>query len=103
MGLDFVRFWGWTEREVARKTYANSLYQLSPAQIAEEEALYLECKRMEQQERKFKSERDDLMRMLGGFESGLVGLPGRAGEGGGGAAGVVGGDKVRSLLLFLSL
>ncbi|CED84272.1 swr1-complex protein 4 [Phaffia rhodozyma] len=83
------------EREVARKTYANSLFQLSAQQIAEEEALYLECKRMEQQERKFKSERDDLMRMLGGFESGLVGLPGRSGETG------AGGDKKRKDVLGL--
>lgn len=64
------------EREVARKVYASSLFHLTPAQIAEEEALYLECKRMEQQEKKFKADREDLMRMLAGFESGFIPLPG---------------------------
>lgn len=55
-----------TERELARKAYAASLFSLTPDQIAEEEALYLECKRMEQQERTFRAERDELMKSLGG-------------------------------------
>ena len=80
------------ERELARKSYASSLFHLTPAQIAEEEALYLECKRMEQTEKKFKADREDLMRMLAGFESGLIPLPGSkstAADAGGP------GDKVR--------
>ncbi|KAL7412081.1 hypothetical protein BDY24DRAFT_416629 [Mrakia frigida] len=90
------------ERELARKNYASSLFHLTPSQIAEEEALYLECKRMEQQEKKFKADREDLMRMLAGFESGLIGLPGKAG-GAAGAGGVaeVGGDKKRKDVLGL--
>lgn len=50
---------------------------------------------MEQQEKKFKADREDLMRMLAGFESGLIGLPGKAGgAAGAGGVGEVGGDKV---------
>ncbi|KAJ7682622.1 hypothetical protein DFH06DRAFT_1278180 [Mycena polygramma] len=46
------------EREVMRKRY----------QIAEEEALYMEIKRLEQNERRFKRERDDLLRTIAGIE-----------------------------------
>lgn len=43
----------------------------SPAEIAEEEALYVELKRLEQNERRFKKDRDELLRTLLGIESGL--------------------------------
>jgi DNA methyltransferase 1-associated protein 1 len=55
-----------TERELARKVYASSLFDLTKEQLEEEEALYLECKRMEQQERTFRAERDELMKSLAG-------------------------------------
>jgi hypothetical protein len=60
-----------TERELTRKQYLRSLESRTPEQIAEEEALYLELKRLEQTERQFKKDRDDLLRTLLGIESGL--------------------------------
>jgi hypothetical protein len=60
-----------TERELTRKQYLRSLENRTPEQIAEEEALYLELKRLEQTERQFKKDRDDLLRTLLGIESGL--------------------------------
>ncbi|KAF7291056.1 Myb-like domain-containing protein [Mycena chlorophos] len=59
------------EREVMRKKYITSLENRTPEQIAEEEALYMEVKRLEQSERRFKRERDDLLRTVAGIESGL--------------------------------
>ncbi|KAF7355467.1 SWR1-complex protein 4 [Mycena sanguinolenta] len=59
------------EREVLRKRYVASLENRTPEQIAEEEALYMEIKRLEQNERKFKRERDDLLRTIAGIDSGL--------------------------------
>ncbi|KAJ7129487.1 hypothetical protein C8R44DRAFT_79357 [Mycena epipterygia] len=59
------------EREVMRKKYVASLENRTPEQIAEEEALYMEIKRLEQNERRFKRERDDLLRTIAGIESGL--------------------------------
>ncbi|KAJ7240312.1 hypothetical protein B0H12DRAFT_1024723 [Mycena haematopus] len=59
------------ERELTRKRYVASLENRTPEQIAEEEALYLEIKRLEQNERRFKRERDDLLRTIAGIESGL--------------------------------
>ncbi|KAF7352641.1 SWR1-complex protein 4 [Mycena venus] len=59
------------EREVLRKRYITSLENRTPEQIAEEEALYMEIKRLEQNERRFKRERDDLLRTIAGIESGL--------------------------------
>ncbi|KIY49379.1 hypothetical protein FISHEDRAFT_65378 [Fistulina hepatica ATCC 64428] len=59
------------DREVTRKKYIQSLENRTPDQIAEEEALYIEIKRLEQNERKFRRERDDLLRTLLGIESGL--------------------------------
>jgi hypothetical protein len=43
----------------------------TPEQVAEEEALYIEIKRLEQNERKFKKEREALLRTLAGMDSGL--------------------------------
>jgi DNA methyltransferase 1-associated protein 1 len=59
------------DREVTRKKYLVSLENRTPEQIAEEEALYIEIKRLEQNERRFKRERDDLLRTLVGIDSGL--------------------------------
>ena len=59
------------ERELTRKQYLRSLESRTPEQIAEEEALYLELKRLEQTERQFKKDREDLLRTLLGIESGL--------------------------------
>ncbi|KAF8812255.1 hypothetical protein BYT27DRAFT_7087203 [Phlegmacium glaucopus] len=59
------------ERELTRKKYLLSLENRTPEQIAEEEALYIEIKRLEQHERKFKKEREALLRTLAGMDSGL--------------------------------
>lgn len=59
------------EREVMRKRYLASLESRTATEIAEEEALFVELKRLEQNERRFKKERDDLLRTLLGIESGL--------------------------------
>jgi hypothetical protein len=64
-----------TDREVTRKKYLLSLENRTPEQIAEEEALYVEIKRLEQNERRFKKERDDLLRTLVGVDSGLPDIP----------------------------
>ncbi|WVF67783.1 hypothetical protein IAT40_002544 [Kwoniella sp. CBS 6097] len=61
-------------REVKRKQYASELFHLTAAEIAEEEALYIEIKRMEQNERRYRADRDDLMRTVMGFDSGLLTL-----------------------------
>lgn len=60
------------DREITRKQYVLSLENRTPEQIAEEEALYMEIKRLEQGERQFKKDRDDLLRTLLGVESGLA-------------------------------
>ncbi|KAL0949355.1 hypothetical protein HGRIS_009424 [Hohenbuehelia grisea] len=59
------------EREVTRKKYVTSLENRTPEQIAEEEALFIELKRLEQNERRFKRDRDELLRTLAGIDSGL--------------------------------
>ncbi|KAG5648906.1 hypothetical protein DXG03_000255 [Asterophora parasitica] len=59
------------EREITRKKYIVSLENRTPEQIAEEEALFIEVKRLEQNERRFKKERDELLRTIAGIESGL--------------------------------
>ncbi|KAF8450496.1 hypothetical protein L210DRAFT_956608 [Boletus edulis BED1] len=59
------------EREKMRKNYVASLEDRTPEEIAEEEALFVELKRLEQNERKFRKERDDLLRTLLGADSGL--------------------------------
>lgn len=63
-----------TGREVKRKQYASELYHLTAAEIAEEEALYIEVKRLQQVEKRYRSDRDDLMRTVMGLDSGLVEL-----------------------------
>ncbi|GLB33978.1 putative SANT/Myb-like domain of DAMP1 [Lyophyllum shimeji] len=59
------------ERELTRKKYIVSLENRTPEQIAEEEALFIEIKRLEQNERRFKREREELLRTIAGIESGL--------------------------------
>lgn len=55
-------------REVERKRLVNKLFTRTPAQLAEEEALYVEARRLEQNEARFASERENLMKLLGGHE-----------------------------------
>lgn len=57
--------------ETERKRAVQTLFSRTPEQLAEEEALYVESRRFEQNEAKFAKERDDLLRLLGGRE----GLP----------------------------
>ncbi|PWN50251.1 hypothetical protein IE53DRAFT_387451 [Violaceomyces palustris] len=57
------------QREVERKKAVTKLFTRTPAQLAEEEALYVELRRLEQNEAKFASEREELLRLLGGWES----------------------------------
>ena len=58
-----------------RKKYLLSLENRTPKELAEEEALYIELKRIEQNEKRFKQDRDRLLRTLLGAESGLPDLP----------------------------
>jgi DNA methyltransferase 1-associated protein 1 len=58
-----------------RKKYLLSLENRTPQELAEEEALYIELKRIEQNERRFKQDRDRLLRTLLGAECGLPDLP----------------------------
>jgi DNA methyltransferase 1-associated protein 1 len=51
------------------------LLNRTPEQIAEEEALFLLCKRLEQTERRFARDRETLLRHLAGIDSGLPNLP----------------------------
>lgn len=55
-------------REVERKKHVARLYSRTPEQLAEEEALYIEARRLEQNEGRFAAEREELMRLLGGWE-----------------------------------
>ncbi|KAF9481813.1 hypothetical protein BDN70DRAFT_875754 [Pholiota conissans] len=59
------------DRELTRKKYILSLENRTPDQIAEEEALYVEVKRLEHTERRFKRDRENLLRILAGIDSGL--------------------------------
>lgn len=61
--------------EVMRKKWVASLESRTPENIAEEEALFIEIKRLEQQERRFRRDRDELLRTLLGVEAGLPDLP----------------------------
>lgn len=55
-------------RETERKRAVERLFGRTPAQLAEEEALYVEIRRLEQNETRFAAEREDLLRLLGGWE-----------------------------------
>lgn len=65
-------------REIARKRQADSLFHLTKAQIQEEEALYVELKKMEAIEKRYKVEREELMKVVGGLESGVFKPTGEA-------------------------
>ncbi|KAI0638499.1 hypothetical protein C8Q77DRAFT_1091472 [Trametes polyzona] len=58
-------------RETTRRQYVLSLESRTPEQIAEEDALYLELEKLKENERRFKKDRDELLRTLLGIESGL--------------------------------
>ncbi|KAI0832741.1 hypothetical protein BC628DRAFT_1414996 [Trametes gibbosa] len=62
-------------REFTRKKYVKSLEDRTPEQIAEEDALYLELEKLKENERRFKKDRDELLRTLLGIESGLPDIP----------------------------
>lgn len=62
------------EREKMRKRYLVSLESRTQDELGEEEALYIEVRRLEQTERKFKREREELLRTLAGMDAGLPGL-----------------------------
>lgn len=57
-----------------RKRYLVSLESRTQDELGEEEALYIEVRRLEQTERKFKREREELLRTLAGMDAGLPGL-----------------------------
>lgn len=63
-----------SDRETTRKDYLRGLFNRTPAQIAEEEALYIEMKRLQQNEARFARDREDILRTLGGLDSGLANL-----------------------------
>ncbi|KZP00204.1 hypothetical protein CALVIDRAFT_560796 [Calocera viscosa TUFC12733] len=59
------------DQERKRRDYVTALFKREPEAVEEEEALYIEVKRLEQNERRFTKDREDLLRMLAGVESGL--------------------------------
>ncbi|KAI5455196.1 swr complex subunit [Naganishia albida] len=59
-------------KEIQRKRYADSLFHLSRDQIQEEEALFMEMKKIEQTERRYRAEREDLLRRVNGLDSGVL-------------------------------
>lgn len=56
---------------MTRKRYLECLESRTADEIAEEDALFIELKRLEQNERRFRRERDEILRTLLGIESGL--------------------------------
>ncbi|KAI5480075.1 DNA methyltransferase 1-associated protein 1 [Pseudohyphozyma bogoriensis] len=71
-------------REVERKNYLRSLLSRTPAQVAEEDFLYIESRRLEQSYNKMTTERAELLRILGGREG--IGAQGGLSVGVGGGA-----------------
>lgn len=72
------------DRELERKAYLRSLLSRTPAQIAEEDFLYIESRRIEQNYHNIASERAELLHLLGGREGiGKTASGGQAGAGGG--------------------
>jgi len=61
---------------VTRKSYVASLESRTPEQIAEEEALYIGLKRLEQTERRFKKTETNCYTLFLGIESGLPDING---------------------------
>ncbi|GAA5994970.1 Swc4p [Rhodotorula paludigena] len=80
-------------RELERKAYLRSLLDRTPAQVAEEDFLYLESRRIEQNYNRIASERADLLHLLGGREGVGVASSGVQLGVGGGAKGAVGSSK----------
>lgn len=80
-------------RELERKSYLRSLLSRTSAQIAEEDFLYLESRRLEQSYAKITREREDILKILGGREG--IGASGgmQVGGVGGRLGALVGGDK----------
>ncbi|GAA6001875.1 hypothetical protein JCM10207_002360 [Rhodosporidiobolus poonsookiae] len=73
-------------RELERKAYIRSLLERTPAQVAEEDFLYVESRRIEQNYHKIAAERAELLRLLGGRDG--VGVSGSGAQVGLGGAGV---------------
>lgn len=80
-----------TDRELERKAYVASLLSRTPAEIAEEDFLYVESRRIEQNYHKIAAERAELLHLLGGRDgigmSGSGAQSGLAGFGQGGMGG----------------
>ncbi|KAF8956618.1 swr complex subunit [Entomortierella lignicola] len=82
-------------REMERKKNLEILNSRTPEQIEEEEALYLEARRIDQNEKRITRERESLLRLLntrdiygpGGPTS--AGLPGQVASGGGPGTGII--------------
>ena len=81
------------QREVERKKAVARLYTRTPEQLAEEEALYVEIRRIEQNEAKYASEREELLRLLGGWESLPSSSPHAVAAAGSGIASLLGADE----------
>ncbi|MBW0493378.1 hypothetical protein O181_033093 [Austropuccinia psidii MF-1] len=56
------------QREIERKSHLQSLLNRTPAQLAEEEFLYVETRRLEQNLLKRARNRDELMKLIGGAQ-----------------------------------
>ncbi|KAJ1032476.1 hypothetical protein NDA16_000500 [Ustilago loliicola] len=80
------------QREIERKKAVARLYTRTPEQLAEEEALYVEIRRIEQNEAKYASEREELLRLLGGWESLPSSSPHAVAAAGSGIASLLGAD-----------
>lgn len=81
------------QREVERKKAVARLYTRTPEQLAEEEALYVEIRRIEQNEAKYASEREELLRLLGGWESLPSSSPHAVAAAGSGIASLLGAEE----------
>ena len=63
-GLAFARRTNPVAKEIERKAYVENLYKRTPEQIAEENALMAEVKRIEAYEKKTRAEREDIINLL---------------------------------------
>ncbi|RKP35930.1 hypothetical protein BJ085DRAFT_15131 [Dimargaris cristalligena] len=60
------------DREIERKSYLEVLYRRTRAQVQEEEALYIEARRLDQNEKRLTHERNALLRLLNAHETNLL-------------------------------
>ncbi|KAJ1966496.1 swr complex subunit [Dimargaris xerosporica] len=60
------------DREVERKSYLEAMYSRTLAQIQEEEALFVEARRLEQNEKRLMQERQTILRLLNAHETNLA-------------------------------